>query len=73
LPSHGVRLTPRERKVAELLGNDLSNREIAERLGISEGTTRIDVECVLSKLCLTSRCQAAGWLATHPGHHHAAS
>lgn len=34
------RLTPRERQICEVLAKGLSNRQIAEQLGISEHTVR---------------------------------
>jgi len=54
-------LTPRERGVIALVGEGLSNRDIAERLMISERTARTHVSRVLIKLGLTSRTQAALW------------
>jgi predicted ATPase/DNA-binding CsgD family transcriptional regulator/DNA-binding XRE family transcriptional regulator len=54
-----AQLTPREREVVDLLASQLSNRAIAERLGISEGTARIHVARVLDKLGIRSRHQVA--------------
>ncbi|MBI3964515.1 MAG: AAA family ATPase [Chloroflexi bacterium] len=54
-------LTKREREVAQLISRGLSNRQIAEELVISEGTARIHVEHILSKLDLRSRVQLATW------------
>jgi non-specific serine/threonine protein kinase len=56
-----TRLTPREREVVELLVLELTNREIAQRLTIGEGTARIHVERILAKLGLRSRWQVATW------------
>lgn len=53
------RLTPREREVLELLVPGLSNREIAERLGMSESTASVHVSKVIGKLGVTNRTQAA--------------
>jgi DNA-binding NarL/FixJ family response regulator len=50
-------LTAREREVISLLGQGLANREIAERLFISQATVRHHVESIYNKLALTSRLQ----------------
>jgi non-specific serine/threonine protein kinase len=54
-------LTPREREIAVLLTERLTNREIAGRLVISEQTVETHVKRVLSKLELPSRTQVAAW------------
>jgi DNA-binding NarL/FixJ family response regulator len=51
-------LTPREREVLELLTLGLSNRQIAERLGISEHTAKFHVASVSGKLGASSRTEA---------------
>jgi DNA-binding NarL/FixJ family response regulator len=58
-PSVDRRLTPRETEVLQLLGEGLSNREIANRLRLSERTIKIHVSAVLGKLGVQSRTQAA--------------
>jgi DNA-binding NarL/FixJ family response regulator len=52
-------LTPRERDVLRELGTGATNRTIAVRLGLTEGTVRNYVTRILSQLALTSRTQAA--------------
>ena len=57
----GTVLTPREREVAGLVAEGLSNRQIAERLYLSERTAETHVQNILTKLGFTSRTQVAGW------------
>jgi NarL family two-component system response regulator LiaR len=52
-------LTPRELEVLQLVAQGHENREIAERLVISEATARTHVSNIMSKLHLASRTQAA--------------
>jgi NarL family two-component system response regulator LiaR len=52
-------LTARELEVLQCLAQGDENREIAERLVISEATVRTHVSRILSKLHLASRTQAA--------------
>ncbi|MFH8981660.1 ATP-binding protein [Streptomyces varsoviensis] len=52
-------LTPREREVAGLVAEGLTNREIAERLVISRRTVDAHVEHILAKLGYSSRTQVA--------------
>jgi len=57
----GVRLTNRERQVIELLGEGLSNKEIATRLHIAVHTVKSHVHNVLEKLALRSRLEVAAF------------
>lgn len=60
-------LTERERGVLELIGQGLSNREIAERLFLAEKTVKNHVTSLLAKLGMQRRTQAAAWVARHGG------
>ena len=56
-------LTRREREVAHLVAQGLTNREIATRLFISERTAESHVEQIRGKLGFRSRVQIANWVA----------
>jgi pimeloyl-ACP methyl ester carboxylesterase/DNA-binding CsgD family transcriptional regulator len=56
-------LSRRENEVAQLLARGLSNREIAERLYLSERTVDNHVSHILAKLGFDSRVQVATWVA----------
>jgi LuxR family transcriptional regulator, maltose regulon positive regulatory protein len=58
-------LSPREREVVALVAVGMSNREIAERLVISEHTVHRHVTSILRKLGLRSRAAAASLAARH--------
>jgi DNA-binding CsgD family transcriptional regulator len=57
-------LSAREREVALLIAEGLTNRRIAEQLVISERTADTHVQHILSKLGLGCRAQIAAWVAT---------
>lgn len=59
-------LTRREREVAALVAQGLTNREIAARLFISERTAESHVEQIRNKLGFHSRAQIAAWVAGEP-------
>ncbi len=52
-------LTSRERDVIALVAEGLSNKRIAQRLGISDTTVKNHVHNILSKLAVQSRAEAA--------------
>ncbi|MFK0254911.1 response regulator [Streptomyces sp. NPDC090445] len=54
-----ARLTGREREVLAMLGEGLSNQDIAARMGIGIGTVKTHVGAILDKTGSTSRVQAA--------------
>jgi DNA-binding NarL/FixJ family response regulator len=51
-------LTPREVEVLSLVAQGLANKEIADRLGTSDGTIRIHLQHILSKLGASDRTHA---------------
>ena len=58
-------LSPRQQEVAALVAQGLSNKEIAERLVITEGTTANHVETILKRLGLRNRVELAVWAVEH--------
>ena len=55
---HHPLLTPREAEVLAAIGDGLSNKEIARRLGISLHTVKFHVESLYRKLGARTRTQA---------------
>ena len=56
-----VRMTRREREVIDLIGEGLSNKEIAQRLNIATHTVKSHVRNVMEKLALHTRLQIAAY------------
>jgi DNA-binding NarL/FixJ family response regulator len=59
------RLTAREQDVLHLISEGLSNRDIADKMYISEKTVKTHVSSILSKLHLNDRTQAAIYALKH--------
>lgn len=57
--SNGNGLTPREAEIAESVAAGLQNKEIAEKLGIADGTVRIHVHNIFKKLGIQNRVELA--------------
>ncbi|MFI6989518.1 response regulator transcription factor [Nonomuraea wenchangensis] len=57
-------LTTRELQVAELIGQGLTNREVAERLHVSQKTVETHVSRIFSKFDVRSRVALARRLAS---------
>jgi DNA-binding CsgD family transcriptional regulator len=57
----GGELTAREREVASLLAEGLTNGELARRLYISPKTAAVHVSNILMKLEMSSRAEVAAW------------
>ncbi|HEX9809829.1 MAG TPA: response regulator transcription factor [Alphaproteobacteria bacterium] len=60
-------LTERQCHVLALIGEGMSNREIAAGLGISEGTVKVHVGAILKTLGVGNRTQAALLALEHAG------
>ena len=56
-------LTPREKEVLEMIGKGMTNQQIAESLIIEIGTVKNHVHNILDKLNVSSRSEAAAYLA----------
>src|SRR5499433_4387013 len=73
-------LTDQERRILELIGEGLTNRQIGERLFLAEKTVKNYVSSLFAKLGMERRTQAAAYAARifdehdgqggHPPHHH---
>ena len=60
-------LSPREREILALIAKGASNKEVARELNIAEATVKIHVQHILRKLNLSSRVQAAVYMAERTG------
>jgi two-component system, NarL family, nitrate/nitrite response regulator NarL len=61
------RLTNRRRQVATLVCRGLSNRAIAERLDVTEGTVKVHLHAIYEKLNIHSRTKLAIALINRSG------
>ena len=59
-------ITPRQLEIARLIADDLTNRQIADRLFLSERTVETHITNILNKLGLNSRIQLSRWIAELP-------
>jgi DNA-binding NarL/FixJ family response regulator len=62
--ANGNGLTPRQRQIATLIADGLSNKQIARTLSIERATVKNHVHTILSKLGITRRDQVAARLHT---------
>jgi len=56
-------LTDQERKILDLIGEGLTNRQIGERMYLAEKTVKNYVSSLLAKLGMERRTQAAAYVA----------
>jgi len=62
-------LTDQEKRVLELIGEGLTNRQIAERMFLAEKTVKNYVSSLLAKLGMQRRTQAAAFSVRHADDH----
>jgi DNA-binding NarL/FixJ family response regulator len=62
-------LTGQEKRVLELIGEGLTNRQIAERMFLAEKTAKNYVSSLLAKLGMHRRTEAAAFAVRHPADH----
>jgi len=60
-----AKLTEQEQRILDLIGEGLTNRQIAERMYLAEKTVKNYASSMFAKLGLTSRTQAAIFAAKH--------
>jgi NarL family two-component system response regulator YdfI len=58
IPESYENLTPRENEVLAMLAEGLANREIADRLGVSDHTIKFHISSILDKLGASTRTEA---------------
>ena len=58
-------LTPQEQKILDLIAEGLTNRQIAERMYLSEKTVKNYVSNMLAKLGMSRRTEAAVYAVRH--------
>ena len=58
-----ARLSPQEERILDMIGEGLTNREIAERIHLSDKTVKNYVSTILQKLEVARRAEAASYIA----------
>jgi DNA-binding NarL/FixJ family response regulator len=58
-----ARLSPQEERILDLVGEGMTNREIAERIHLSDKTVKNYVSTILQKLEVARRAEAASYVA----------
>ena len=64
----GHALTPREREIVDLISLGLSNKEVGRQLDLQEGTVKVHLHNIYTKLEVSNRTALALWrLRAAPG------
>lgn len=58
-----ARLSPQEERILDMIGEGLTNREIADRINLSDKTVKNYVSTILQKLEVSRRAEAASYVA----------
>lgn len=58
-------MTKREKQILKLVSSGLTNKHIARKLDITEGTVKVHIKHLFKKLGLKSRVEAAIWAMEH--------
>ena len=64
-----ARLSPQEERILVMVGDGLTNREIAERIHLSDKTVKNYVSAILQKLEVSRRAEAASYIARSQAEH----
>lgn len=64
-----ARLSPQEERILDMIGEGLTNREIAGRIHLSDKTVKNYVSTILQKLDVARRAEAAAYIATARAEH----
>lgn len=65
-----ARLSPQEERILDMVGEGMTNREIADRIHLSDKTVKNYVSTILQKLEVARRAEAASYVARVKAEHH---
>ncbi|WP_030233037.1 response regulator [Streptomyces sp. NRRL S-350] len=65
-----AQLTKQERRILDLIGEGMTNRQIGNELHLAEKTVKNYVSSLLAKMGMERRTQAAAFVARHQADHH---
>jgi two-component system, NarL family, response regulator DevR len=68
-----ARLSPQEERILDLVGEGLTNRQIGERIHLSDKTVKNYVSSILQKLEVTRRAEAASYIARERAQKHSST
>jgi DNA-binding NarL/FixJ family response regulator len=65
IPAEDLRLSPKEKAIAELVASGIRNADVATVLGTTEGIVKNNLKIVYDKLGLWNRTELALWYVAH--------